>query len=196
MRRLIREWRIQRWEVVDNSMISEEELFRVVGPGWKTYEIQKKKENIQGKAEGKPVFSMILLLIVVLGCVFANLVANQILQDFISGIWIHRLEGNLFWTDSLGRDIYPWSGMEDRVSLVIEISGAAIITVIGVTYGCINGTAGPKVDSVLMRFTRKCVEVFRHFLWYWSYLLFSRQMMWSAFPLSLVLPDGSHWPVS
>lgn len=42
--------------MVDNSMISEEELFQVVGPGWKTYEIQKKKENIQGKAEGKTGF--------------------------------------------------------------------------------------------------------------------------------------------
>ena len=72
--------------MVDNSMISEEELFRWLGPGWKTYEIQKRKKTFREKLKGKPVFSMILLLIVVLGCVFANLVANHDLQDFISGI--------------------------------------------------------------------------------------------------------------
>ena len=42
---------------------------------------------------------------------------------------------------------------------MIGISGAAIITVIGVTYGCISGTAGPKVDSVLMRFTEMCGSI-------------------------------------
>ena len=63
--------------MVDNSMISEEELFRVVGSGWKTYEVQKRKKTFREKLKGKPVFSMILLLIVVLGCVFANLVANH-----------------------------------------------------------------------------------------------------------------------
>lgn len=29
--------------MVDNSMISEEELFRVVGSGWKTYEVKKER---------------------------------------------------------------------------------------------------------------------------------------------------------
>ena len=58
--------------MVDNSMISEEELFRVVGPGWKTYEIQKRKKTFREKLKGKPVFSMILQI--------------MILQDFISGI--------------------------------------------------------------------------------------------------------------
>ena len=46
--------------MVDNSMISEEELFQVVGPGWKTYEIQKRKKTFREKLKGKPVFSMIL----------------------------------------------------------------------------------------------------------------------------------------
>ena len=52
--------------MVDNSMISEEELFQVVGPGWKTYEVQKRKKTFREKLKGKPVFSMILLLKVVL----------------------------------------------------------------------------------------------------------------------------------
>ena len=141
-------------------MISEEELFRVVGSGWKTYEVQKRKITFREKLKGKPVFSMILLLIVVLGCVFANLVANH----DPSGFYLRNLNTPpgrefIFGTDSLGRDIYSLIWYGGRVSLVIGISGAAIITVIGVTYGCISGTAGPKVDSVLMRFTEMCGSI-------------------------------------
>ena len=103
---------------------------------------------------------MILLLIVVLGCVFANLVANH----DPSGFYLRNLNTPpgrefIFGTDSLGRDIYSLIWYGGRVSLVIGISGAAIITVIGVTYGCISGTAGPKVDSVLMRFTEMCGSI-------------------------------------
>ena len=146
--------------MVDNSMISEEELFRVVGSGWKTYEVQKRKITFREKLKGKPVFSMILLLIVVLGCIFANLVANH----DPSGFYLRNLNTPpgrefIFGTDSLGRDIYSLIWYGGRVSLVIGISGAAIITVIGVTYGCISGTAGPKVDSVLMRFTEMCGSI-------------------------------------
>lgn len=146
--------------MVDNSMISEEELFQVVGPGWKTYEVQKRKKTFREKLKGKPVFSMILLLIVVLGCVFANLVANHDPSGFY--LWnLNTAPGRefIFGTDSLGRDIYSLIWYGGRVSLVIGISGAAIITVIGVTYGCISGTAGPKVDSVLMRFTEMCGSI-------------------------------------
>mgnify|MGYP000464758911 FL=1 len=58
-----------------------------------------------------------------------------------------------------GRDIYSLIWYGGRVSLVIGLLGAAIITVIGVTYGCISGTAGTKVDSVLMRFTEMCGSI-------------------------------------
>ena len=127
--------------MVDNSMISEEELFRVVGSGWKTYEVQKRKKTFREKLKGKPVFSMILLLIVVLGCVFANLVANH----DPSGFYLRNLNTPpgrefIFGTDSLGRDIYSLIWYGGRVSLVIGISG-------------------PKVDSVLMRFTEMCGSI-------------------------------------
>ena len=143
--------------MVDDRMISEEDLFKVVGPGWKTHEIQKRKKTFREKLKGKPVFSMILLLVVVLGCVFANVVANH----DPSGFYLQNLNTPpgkefIFGTDSLGRDIYSLIWYGGRVSLVIGISGAAIITVIGVTYGCISGTAGPRIDSVLMRFTELC----------------------------------------
>ena len=124
----------------------------------------KNGKNISGKAEGEPVFSAFLLFLIVLGCVFANVVANH----DPSGFYLQNLNTPpgkefIFGTDSLGRDIYSLIWYGGRVSLVIGLLGAAIITVIGVTYGCISGTAGTKVDSVLMRFYGKCAEVFRRF---------------------------------
>ena len=82
----------------------------------------------------------------------------------ISGFYLQNLNTPpgkefIFGTDSLGRDIYSLIWYGGRVSLVIGLLGAAIITVIGVTYGCISGTAGPKVDSVLMRFTEMCGSI-------------------------------------
>ena len=145
--------------VVDRKL-SEAELFQVVGAGWKQHESEKRKKTFQEKLKGKPVFSAFLLFLIVLGCVFANVVANH----DPSGFYLQNLNTPpgkefIFGTDSLGRDIYSLIWYGGRVSLVIGLLGAAIITVIGVTYGCISGTAGPKVDSVLMRFTEMCGSI-------------------------------------
>lgn len=133
--------------MVADRKLSEAELFQVVGAGWKQHESEKRKKTFQEKLKGKPVFSMFLLFLIVLGCVFANVVANH----EPSGFYLQNLNTPpgkefIFGTDSLGRDIYSLIWYGGRVSLVIGLLGAAIITVIGVTYGCISGTAGPKVD--------------------------------------------------
>ena len=146
--------------MVDEQKISEEEMFRVVGTNWKQVEPQKKKITLKERLKGKPVFSLILLLIIVLGCVFANITANHDPGRF----YLQNLNTPpgtefIFGTDSLGRDIYSLIWYGGRVSLVIGILGAAIITVIGVTYGCISGTAGQVADSVMMRFTELCGSI-------------------------------------
>ena len=145
--------------VADRKLL-EAELFQVVGAGWKQHESEKRKKTFREKLKGKPVFSMVLLFLIVLGCIFANVVANH----DPSGFYLQNLNTPpgkefIFGTDSLGRDIYSLIWYGGRVSLVIGLLGAAIITVIGVTYGCISGTAGPKVDSVLMRFTEMCGSI-------------------------------------
>ena len=146
--------------MVADRKLSEAELFQVVGAGWKQQGSEKRKKTFREKLKGKPVFSMVLLFLIVLGCVFANVVANH----DPSGFYLQNLNTPpgkefIFGTDSLGRDIYSLIWYGGRVSLVIGLLGAAIITVIGVTYGCISGTAGPKVDSVLMRFTEMCGSI-------------------------------------
>ena len=127
--------------MVADRKLSEAELFQVVGAGWKQQESEKRKKTFQEKLKGKPVFSMFLLFLIVLGCVFANVVANH----DPSGFYLQNLNTPpgkefIFGTDSLGRDIYSLIWYGGRVSLVIGLLGAAIITVIGVTYGCMCGS--------------------------------------------------------
>lgn len=146
--------------MVDDQPISEESLFYVVGAGWKQPVAEKRKRTFREKLKGKPVFSLVLLFIIVLGCVFANVVANHDPSGFyLQNLNMPQGKEFLFGTDSLGRDIYSLIWYGGRVSLVIGILGAAIITVIGVTYGCISGTAGKYVDSILMRFTEMCGSI-------------------------------------
>ena len=121
--------------MVADRKLSEAELFQVVGAGWKQQESEKRKKTFQEKLKGKPVFSMFLLFLIVLGCVFANVVANH----DPSGFYLQNLNTPpgkefIFGTDSLGRDIYSLIWYGGRVSLVIGLLGAAIITVIGVTW--------------------------------------------------------------
>ena len=124
--------------MVADRKLSEAELFQVVGAGWKQQGSEKRKKTFREKLKGKPVFSMVLLFLIVLGCVFANVVANH----EPSGFYLQNLNTPpgkefIFGTDSLGRDIYSLIWYGGRVSLVIGLLGAAIITVIGVTYGSI-----------------------------------------------------------
>ena len=58
---------------------------------------------------------------------------------------------HVFGTDTLGRDILVRLMYGCRVSMVIGLSAAFLILVIGVIYGSIAGFAGGRVDMVMMR---------------------------------------------
>jgi len=126
--------------------------FVVVGPDYKTYETEEKKISFLERLKGKPILSIIILSIIVLGCVFAEQVYNHDPTSF----YLQNLNeppGSEFYfgTDSLGRDIYSMIWYGGRVSILIGLLGMAIITVIGVVYGCISGTANGKTDAIMMR---------------------------------------------
>lgn len=126
--------------------------FVVVGPNYITYETEAKKISFLQKLKGKPILSIIILSIIVLGCVFAE----QVYNHDPTGFYLQNLNeppGSEFYfgTDSLGRDIYSMIWYGGRVSILIGLLGMTIITVIGVVYGCISGTANGKADSIMMR---------------------------------------------
>ena len=107
-----------------------------------------------------PVASCIILLVIVLGCVFADVICKKD-PSYLDLMNYTKAPNAEFWfgTDTLGRDIFSciWHG--GRVSLLIGVASTALSTVIAIVYGAISGIAGEKVDTLLMRFTEIILSI-------------------------------------
>ncbi len=126
--------------------------FVVVGPSYRQETVKEIKPTLRDWLKGKPIFSAILLILIVGGCLFAE----QIYNHDPSGFYLANLNeapGGEFYfgTDSLGRDIFSMIWYGGRASILIGLLSTVIITVIGVTYGCISGMAGGRIDALMMR---------------------------------------------
>lgn len=128
--------------------------FEIVGADYKKEEVTVQKQNFLEKLKGKPFISGLILLVIIGGCLFSELLYNHDPSDF----YLQNLNEApnsefYFGTDSLGRDIYSMIWYGGRASIFIGVLSMVIITVIGVTYGCISGMSGEKIDAVMMRAT-------------------------------------------
>ncbi|MDO5411056.1 MAG: ABC transporter permease [Lachnospiraceae bacterium] len=126
--------------------------FMLVGVKHLIFERKKTKQSFREKIKGKPVISAGIFLIILLGCLFAEVMYNH----DPSGFYLDHLNeapGNEFYfgTDSLGRDIYSMIWYGGRASIAIGLLSMVLITVLGITYGCISGMAGGKADAFMMR---------------------------------------------
>jgi peptide/nickel transport system permease protein len=100
--------------------------------------------------------SSVLLLIVLLGALFAPLLArydpNDI--DVLNTLQPPDLSlapgTHLLGTDGLGRDVLSRILHGARVSLLVSVAALAISTLLGVALGLISGYFGGKVDDLLM----------------------------------------------
>ena len=128
--------------------------FRIIGANAKTFEATKKKQPLSVWLKGKPVISVIVLTLIILGCIFAPAIANhdpsKLYYDHISEAPNAEF---FFGTDYLGRDLFSIMFFGGRTSISIGLLGTAIISAIGITYGTINGIVPEKVDSAMMRLT-------------------------------------------
>ena len=128
--------------------------FRIIGANAKTFETTKKKQHLSVWLKGKPVVSVIVLALIILGCIFAPAIANhdpsKLYYDHISEAPNAEF---FFGTDYLGRDLFSIMFFGGRTSISIGLLGTAIISAIGITYGTINGIVPEKVDSAMMRLT-------------------------------------------
>lgn len=128
------------------------EQFRIVGANYKLHTPQSKKPSLRQKLKNKPVFSVAILMTILLSCVFAEFIRNH----DPTGFYLANLNQPpnaefYFGTDSLGRDIFSMIWFGGRVSIIIGLLSMAIITGIGVIYGCISGSASAKIDAIMMR---------------------------------------------
>lgn len=126
--------------------------FQIVGTNYRQHQPEMKKQTFRQWIKGKPVISIILLVIIVGGCLFAEKLYNHDPSDFYLQN-LNEVPGKEFYfgTDSLGRDIYSMIWYGGRASILIGFLSTVIITVIGITYGCISGMCSKGIDAVMMR---------------------------------------------
>ena len=103
---------------------------------------------------GKPLFSMALLAVIVLGCLGCELFIpkNPVYMDLFHA---SEAPNGDFWfgSDTMGRDIFSMIWYGGRASLLIGFLAAAISTALAVLFGAISGLAPRRLDELLMRLT-------------------------------------------
>ena len=117
---------------------------------------KKKKKWYQGK----PVVSVTILLLIVLGCVCAEWIMTK------DPTYMDLLNYNkapdrefLFGTDTMGRDIFSMIWYGGRISLTIGGLSTVISTLIAVIVGAFSGMAPAWLDEAIMRFTEIFLSV-------------------------------------
>ncbi len=100
------------------------------------------------------VTATIVLFVIVLGCIFAGVLApfgetEQNLSDTLQS------PNGTYWfgTDTLGRDNFSRILYGGRISLLVGIAVALIAGIVGTLVGVISGYYGGLVDATLMRIT-------------------------------------------
>ena len=117
---------------------------------------EKKKKWYQGK----PMVSVVILLLIVLGCVCAEWIMTK------DPTYMDLLNYNkapdrefLFGTDTMGRDIFSMIWYGGRISLIIGGLSTVISTLIAVIVGAFSGMAPAWLDEAIMRFTEIFLSV-------------------------------------
>ena len=104
--------------------------------------------------KGKPVVSAAILILIVLGCLCAELIMTK------DPTYMDLLNYNkapdkefLFGTDTMGRDIFSMIWYGGRISILIGGLATVISTFIAVVVGAFSGVAPAWLDELIMRFT-------------------------------------------
>lgn len=126
--------------------------FELVGAGFRHHEASIRKLSWRNRLRGKPYLAAAVLLIMVMGCIFAPFIANHDPSAYyLTALDQPPSHEYYFGTDTLGRDLFSILFYGGRASLMIGVLGAAIIAVIGIVYGTISGVSSDHVDSLMMR---------------------------------------------
>ena len=117
---------------------------------------EKKKKWYQGK----PMVSVAILLLIVLGCVCVEWIMTKdpTYMDLLNYNKAPNREF-LFGTDTMGRDIFSMIWYGGRISLIIGGLSTVISTLIAMIVGAFSGMAPAWLDEALMRFTEIFLSV-------------------------------------
>lgn len=100
------------------------------------------------------VAGLVILVILVLGAVFADVIANYDDKVVAQNI-ANRLQGpsaeHWFGTDEFGRDIFARLLHGSRISLVVGLISVSFSLLVGGTLGAIAGYYGGRTDNIIMR---------------------------------------------
>lgn len=104
--------------------------------------------------EGKPVVSMAVLAVIILGCLCCEVFIPKD-PAYMDLFHASQAPGGEFWfgTDTMGRDIFSMIWYGGRVSLLVGFLSAAISTGIAVLFGAASGLAPKWLDEAMMRLT-------------------------------------------
>ena len=142
-----------------------------------------KKTKTRGR---RPVFAAALLLLILLGCIFAGLLtARDPAYMDLEHYSAPPSREFPFGTDSLGRDIFSMIWYGGRVSLLIGLLSAAISAGLAILFGALSGMAPAWLDALLMRCTEILLSVPNLLL-----VLFLQSILGEANVLSLSLVLG------
>ena len=136
--------------------MTEKELFTLVGIRSEAPAAEKKFS----RTKDFPWISAGLLLVIMLGCLFAELLMTK--DPSYLDLANYNVAPNaefLFGTDTLGRDIFSGIWYGGRISIAIGFLATLISTFIAVVYGSVSGIAPSWLDTLMMRFTEIFLSV-------------------------------------
>ena len=136
--------------------MTEKELFTMVG----IREEAPKPTKKVSRMAGFPWVSVILFAVIVLCCLFAEVLMTK--DPTYLDLKNFNVAPNgefLFGTDTLGRDIFSGIWYGGRISITIGFLATIISTFIAVVYGSVSGIAPTWLDTLMMRFTEIFLSV-------------------------------------
>lgn len=110
--------------------------------------------------QGKPIVSIIVLGVIILGCLGSELLMTKdpTYMDLLN--YTHAPDSEfLFGTDTLGRDIFSMIWYGGRISLFIGFIATVISTFLAIVVGSLSGIAPQWADTLIMRFTEILLSV-------------------------------------
>ena len=136
--------------------MTDRQLFTLVGPRPEPAAPGKKR----GYDKSFPLISAILLGVIVLCCLFAEvLMTKDPTYMDLANCSVAPNREFLFGTDTLGRDIFSGIWYGGRISISVGFFATVISTAIAVVYGSVSGIAPAWLDALMMRFTEVFLSV-------------------------------------